>query len=143
MTNIHRSVAHGETTGKTSTRYSFTQMTSEKSSTPLTRLLTPSLEECLAKYAKDYAFPLFLAGPEQLPDTKGDIPSNIIKHLSLQTGRTFDVANSRILLTGRAGGLQAIEVAFRYLEASGEEFSLVGGVQAWKYALHTRYPCAG
>lgn len=103
------------------------------------RLLTPALEEAMVSYVQKEPIPLFLAGPESLPECPAPNHEKFIDYLMVQTKVDLDRKNSRFFATGRAGGLQAIELAFRYFEATGKDFILIGGVDSYQdhYLLNT------
>ncbi|MEM9101694.1 MAG: hypothetical protein AAGB12_05170 [Pseudomonadota bacterium] len=94
----------------------------------LLRLCHDPLVELVNAFENKKPLPLFLAGPEQLPDKKPAMSGEFLNHLGQQTGLVFDKAMSRIFTTGRAAGLEAIDIAFRYFEATGEDYAIVGGV---------------
>lgn len=75
--------------------------------------------------------PLFLAAPEQLIDGDRPIDKAFLDLLAKQTGTKLDLATSRILSTGRAGGLAAINLAFRLFDSSDHRFALIGGVDSF------------
>ena len=84
----------------------------------------------------DYAMlkkplPIFLAGPEPGQNGTTVLDHAFLSSLKLQTGINFDIAASRILHLGRAGGFLAIEMAFKYIESTGEDYVLVGGVDSY------------
>ena len=97
----------------------------------LLRLSAPAINQAIENYDSNEPLPIFLAGPEVLPEIKAVLSSNFIELLSIQTGIEFDRKLSRIFSTGRAGGLEIIEMAFRYFEATGKEYVLVGGVDSY------------
>jgi 3-oxoacyl-[acyl-carrier-protein] synthase-1 len=96
------------------------------------RLLTPALDEVLSSIPLKEAVPLFLAGPETLPDCPTAIDNKFIDYLATQTEVNIDKKLSRIIATGRAGGIQAIDLAIKYFEAMGKDVALVGGVDSYK-----------
>ena len=75
--------------------------------------------------------PLFLAGPEQLIDSDRPIHSGFLTDVITQTGVALNLPVSRIISTGRAGGLAAIDLAFRFFASSDESFVIVGGVDTF------------
>jgi 3-oxoacyl-[acyl-carrier-protein] synthase I len=101
----------------------------------LLRLADPALKECLSSRQFDQPIPLFLAVPETLPGLSAAVPAKFIKYLKLQTNAPLDPAQSRMFATGRAGGLHAIDLAFKYFEATGRDYVLIGGVDTYRYAL--------
>jgi 3-oxoacyl-[acyl-carrier-protein] synthase-1 len=79
----------------------------------------------------DTPLPLLLAGPETLAGCPAAIGGEFISQLGVQAGVEFDRGLSRLIATGRAGGLQAAELAFRFLEQTGRIFVLVGAVDSY------------
>jgi 3-oxoacyl-[acyl-carrier-protein] synthase-1 len=75
--------------------------------------------------------PLFLAGPEQINVNDCGINKQFLENIAGQTGVNIDLENSRIISTGRAGGLNTIQLAFRYFESSDQDYVLVGGVDTF------------
>lgn len=74
--------------------------------------------------------PLFLAGPETYigdPVINGDLFRSLVG----QVGVNLDIANSRFVNSGRAGALDIIETAFRYLSMSSRYFALVGAADSY------------
>lgn len=76
----------------------------------------------------DFPLPLFLAGPESIPSVA--IDGLFLSLLSKAAPAHIDAQSSRLIATGRPGGLQAIELAFRYLSQTKASHVLVGGVDS-------------
>ena len=96
------------------------------------RIATPALTEVLEAYTQKQPLPLFLAVPESLPASVSAISSKFISYLQKQTGANLDLKTSRLLATGRAGGIQVLDIAFQYFAATGMDYALVGGVDSWQ-----------
>ncbi len=94
----------------------------------LLRLSVLAMQEALQMYPANKPLPLFLAGPETLPECAPALRSDFVHLLNTQAGISIDSTMSRIFATGRAGGFQAIDMAFRYFEATGNDYALVGGI---------------
>lgn len=75
--------------------------------------------------------PLFLAGPENLHPYLSPMDGSFIRHLVTASEAKIDLANSRLICTGRAGGVATIELAFRYMEQTKQPFAMVGGVDSY------------
>ncbi|VAW88950.1 hypothetical protein MNBD_GAMMA17-1958 [hydrothermal vent metagenome] len=75
--------------------------------------------------------PLYLALPEALPDYTTPLHGNFIEQLALQSGIPLNAADSLIADIGRAGSFYAIEKAIQYLEQSGNDYLLIGGVDTY------------
>lgn len=98
----------------------------------LLRLIAPPLAHMLDVYSPRKPFPVFLAGPQTLPGCPNAIPSQFLRHIATQTGIELDFASSRLYATGRAAGLQEIELAFRYLEQTDNDYILIGAVDSYR-----------
>lgn len=96
------------------------------------RLATPALQEVLKSVPLAEAPPLFLALPEHLPDCPAALKGSFLEQLQIQTGMSLDMQMSRTLATGRAGGLQAIDLAFKYFDSTGKNVVVVGGVDTYR-----------
>lgn len=97
----------------------------------LLRLATLALSQLQPVLPRQQALPLFIAGPEQIIDGDEPITQEFLKSLSQQTDVLLDLSLSRILATGRAGGLASIKLAFRYLADPAYQYVLVGGVDTF------------
>lgn len=97
----------------------------------LLQLAKLALVQLAPKLPKDLKLPLFLAGPEQLLEGDQPITKPFLENLATQTQVNLDMATSRIVSTGRAGGLAAINLAFRLFAGSDDQFVLVGGVDTY------------
>lgn len=97
----------------------------------LIQLAKPALEEVLANYPLANPLPMFLAGPELLPSGAKSITAQILGHIVGQTGANINLQNSRYFSSGRTGVIEAIELAFRYLATTGNQYVLVGGVDSY------------
>ncbi len=106
----------------------------------LLRLAQPALEQVYNEITEqklaDVNTPIamFLAGPEPIPNAPLPIRSVFLKHLQVQTEKTFDLDNSKVFPMGRAGAFFALESAFQYLEQSQQQFAIVGGVESFWHA---------
>lgn len=92
------------------------------------RIATPALHEALSTVTLNEAPPLFLAVPESFPGYDTKIKANFLDQLIVQSGAKIDRASSRLIATGRAGGIEVIDWAFKYFNATGKDVVLVGGV---------------
>lgn len=96
------------------------------------RLTSPALHEVMAHYKQKQPLPLFLAVPESLPTTVFAVSGSFIKFLKQQSDVNLDLETSRVLATGRAGGIQALDIVFKYFAATGLDYALVGGVDTYR-----------
>src|SRR5690625_815013 len=92
----------------------------------LLKLATFALAD-IAPQLPEAPLPLFLAGPEPYYQP-GTLAPLLTRHLAKAAGVTLDTASSRTITTGRAGVIEAIEIAFKYFEATGAPYALVGGI---------------
>lgn len=97
----------------------------------LLQLATPAITELVSKYKIPPGTPLFLSGPENLPGGAKPISSRFLDYLNIQTGLNFDSSKSRYLASGRSGVIEAIELAFKYFEATTESLVIVGGLDTY------------
>ncbi len=95
------------------------------------RIATPAANHVMAALTLKRPPPLFLALPESLPNCPSHIEAKFIDHLMLQSGLSIDRNLSRIVATGRSAGLEVIDLAFKYLEISGNDVVLVGGIDSY------------
>jgi len=78
----------------------------------------------------DAPLPLFMAGPEPYVSMSG-VNQVFIKSLAEYAQLKIDLRQCRISNTGRAGGLQMIDTAFKYFASTGAHYALVGGVDSY------------
>lgn len=97
----------------------------------LIKLASLALRQVFNQYEFTEPVPLFLAGPEALFESVKVITPKILSHIKIQSECEIDTHASRYLTSGRAGFIEAIEIAFRYFSASGAAFALVGGVDTY------------
>jgi 3-oxoacyl-[acyl-carrier-protein] synthase-1 len=95
------------------------------------RLSDSAINEAFVSYTRKEPVPLFLAMPETLPEHPAIENGKFIDYLIAQTGLNIDQKNSRVFSTGRAGGILAIDTAFKYFAATGFDYALVGGVDSY------------
>jgi len=75
--------------------------------------------------------PVFIALPECLPKCTPSVNNNFIKQLTESTNLAIDSASSRQFFTGKAGGLQALDMAFKYLQSTDARACIIGGVDSY------------
>ena len=97
----------------------------------LLQLAALALSELRPRLPAKLKLPLFIAGPEPLIEGDPLINRAFLENLIKQTGVDLDLALSRVIATGRAGGLTAVQLAFRFLANSSENYALVGGVDTF------------
>lgn len=97
----------------------------------LVRLALPALADALKNYTGAAPVPLFLAGPEVLPNMAKPITGNLIHYLV--QGDTLPIARAkcRYFASGRTGLLEAIDLAFQCFAQTDEPFILVGAVDSF------------
>lgn len=102
----------------------------------LLRIASQALQECVSVCSTQKPIPIFMACPEVIAGTPPRIHSGFLKHLQVQSKVNIDIQSSRLSFTGRAGGFEMIEFAFKYFEATGSDYALIGGVDSYKYCLY-------
>jgi 3-oxoacyl-[acyl-carrier-protein] synthase-1 len=95
------------------------------------RIATPAIQEVITGLPLKEPPALFLALPESIPDSAFSIHPKFLDALEIQTNVKFDKTSSRIFATGRAGGIEAIDLVFKYFEATGKDVAIVGGVDTY------------
>lgn len=100
------------------------------------QLATPAFQEMILAYSGSNPLALFLSCSEALPHRPTLINKDFIKLLELQTGITLDQKNSRLIMTGRAGGIQIVEMAFKYFDVTGADFVIIGGIDTCHDLYH-------
>lgn len=95
------------------------------------QLSTVALKELGENFPESASLPLFIAGPESVVQSEPSIDNQFIKNLSIQAGVEIDLNNSRFIATGRAGGIDVIDLAFKYFEQSGAQAVIIGGVDTY------------
>ncbi len=84
------------------------------------------------------AIPLIMAMPEAQIHSK-QIPTKILTANLLNCGAPFDDKQIRYIHTGRASGIQSLELAHRYLYELNHDFVIIGGSDSYKnYPLLTQ-----
>jgi len=89
-----------------------------------------ALEEVMSNYALENPLPLFLGGSEIKPLNQPVIDAEFLSHLVALSGANIDLKQSRLIATGHPSGIQAIELAFRYCQQTGNKHVLIGGVDS-------------
>lgn len=97
----------------------------------LLQLVGTAAAELIPLMEPDVKVPLFIAGPEATTASKPDVDSTFLKNLSDITGMNIDLQSSRCISTGRSGGLEAIDLAVRYLDSKYGSCAVVGGVDSF------------
>lgn len=97
----------------------------------LIRLAMPALQEALSHYPSDQPLPLFLAGPEPIHRSVKATTAKMLTYIKIQTNTSIDLPSSRYFAAGRAGLIDAIDMAFRYFSATNAPYVVVGGVDSY------------
>jgi len=95
----------------------------------LLQLIKPALTQ-IESIPDETQPPLFLACPEVV-NNNNQISAAFINNIAEQCDVQLDINNSRIISTGRAGGLDVINLAMKYLSATGNKYALVGAVDSF------------
>jgi len=91
-----------------------------------------ALREACAKQTTQQPIPLVLAMPEGQNDVEGLVP--LIPTLEQNCKPWVSVQQTRSIYSGRAGGIEAIDFAFRYLYDLPNDFLLIGGSDSYRDA---------
>lgn len=97
----------------------------------LLQLAKVALTQLLPNLPKNVELPLFIAGPEPMVAGERLIDSQFIENLASQSGASINLAMSRVISTGRAAGLSAVNLAFRLFENSENNLAIVAGVDTF------------
>ncbi len=100
----------------------------------LLRMCELPLQEAFSALNVAQPMPLFLASTESVNAGKS-VCDNFIQYLCIQAGIKLDIPGSKILTTGKAAGIEAINLAFEYMSMTNAEFVVVGGVDSYQYNL--------
>ncbi len=82
--------------------------------------------------AMDSPPPLFLACPEGYAECASTVSPRFIEYLMKQTDANIETSTSRIIGTGRAGVIDAVDLAFKYLQQMEGDYVLVGGADSYQ-----------
>ncbi len=97
----------------------------------LLRLALPPLQEVMKSYAGAQSIPMFLAGPEILPNMAQPVSSDLIHYLLQDESLPISRAKCRYFASGRSGLLEAIDLAFQCFAQTNENYILVGAVDSY------------
>jgi 3-oxoacyl-[acyl-carrier-protein] synthase-1 len=97
----------------------------------LLQLATVGLKQLTPQLDDSESLPLFLAGPEYCHDLPFSLEKSFIEDLAIQCQIDLDLAASRIFSSGRAGGLDAIALAARFLSDRPDARAIVGAVDSF------------
>lgn len=84
----------------------------------------------LSPQLPDQAIPLFLSGPQPYVNVPG-IDGAFMHSLVDSSGLNIDKQTSRYVSMGRAGAIDVIETAFKYMSFAENHFAIVGGVDSF------------
>ncbi len=90
-----------------------------------------ALEEVMASYTGTVPLPLILSGPEIDKDLEVPFSYTFLDLLVTQSGIALDRKNCRLLGIGRAGVINGIDTAIKYLSL-GHDYVLVGGIDSYQ-----------
>ena len=95
------------------------------------KMAISALREAVSAQSFKKPVPLILAMPEPNEDADHIPTELLIKNLLKQKDLPLSAESVRSIHTGRAAGIQALELAFRYLYEAGEDFVLIGGSDSY------------
>ncbi len=90
-----------------------------------------AIQEAVSQQSIKDPIPLILAMPEPHPDAGHIETKLLVKNLAMQDDIPISADQVRTIHTGRAAGIQALELAFRYLYEAGADFVLIGGSDSY------------
>ncbi len=93
---------------------------------------TIALGQAMTRYPGEKTIPLFFSGPEAYQNVPYTVSPDFTEYLIKQTDAKIDRANSRFFSLGRAGVIDAIDLATRYFEQIDESYVLVGGADSFQ-----------
>ncbi|HWV14056.1 MAG TPA: hypothetical protein VN030_01405 [Cellvibrio sp.] len=99
----------------------------------MVKMAAAALRDCLSESARQYPMPVFMACPELLPEKSARLETPFLEHLKTLSQCNIDLANSRRVYAGRPGGFLALDIAYKYFQATGAEFALLGGVDSFRH----------
>lgn len=88
--------------------------------------------EALQNYTEDAPLPIILSCPEYYPQWPHQLPADFIENLSKQCGVEFCLHRRRSLHIGRAGVIEAIDIAQRMFDDTDTSYVLVGGIDSYQ-----------
>ncbi len=91
-----------------------------------------AIKEVLQSFPEEKPVTLFFSGPEAYHNGPYTVSSRFLDFIIKQTDINIDLANSRLLSMGRAGVIDAIDLAFRYLQQENTDYVLVGGADSYQ-----------
>ncbi len=95
------------------------------------RLAQPALHEALESLPENVSVPLFLAGPEALPDAEPPVSPRILTEIASQTKAPLDLNASMVFAQGRAAAMLAAQAALACLAGGKHDYALLGGVDTY------------
>lgn len=95
------------------------------------RLASCALKEALKNMPDAGSIPLYLGAPEQLPNRPAPMSEKFFRQLGAQSEISFNTAESKLFLNGRAAGLLATKEAINCLDSGKSSYVLVGGVDTY------------
>ncbi|VAW72845.1 hypothetical protein MNBD_GAMMA10-2460 [hydrothermal vent metagenome] len=90
-----------------------------------------AIKEVLQDYPEEAPITLFFSGPEAYHNGPYTLSPKFPEFIVKQTDVNIDLASSRLLSLGRAGVIDAIDLAIRYLEQQPVSYVLVGGADSY------------
>ncbi len=98
-----------------------------------------ALKQAMQSYSKEEPIPLFLSTPEVYQNNNNSVSSKFIDYVIKQTNEKIDRKKSHLLRLGRAGVIDAIGLAIRYLHQVDSDYVLVGGAESYQDEDLLRY----
>lgn len=90
------------------------------------KMAVAAIKESLSGVELIHPVPLVLAFPEPLPDVKHSFPECLKSNLLAQRDLPFQEELLHSIFTGRSGGIEAVDIALRYLYDQSQDYVLFG-----------------
>lgn len=91
-----------------------------------------ALKQAMQNYPGGKEIPVFFSGPESYLKGPYSVSPSFIDYIIKQTKVKIDKKSSRMFATGRAGVIEAVDFAMRYMVQTDAEYVLVGGADSFQ-----------
>ncbi len=91
-----------------------------------------AMKQAMQNYPGDKEISVFFSGPESYLKGPYSVSHSFIDYIRKQTKVKIDKKSSRMFATGRAGIIEAVDLAMRYMVQTDTEYVLVGGADSFQ-----------
>ncbi|MDH5354098.1 MAG: hypothetical protein OEY09_06590 [Gammaproteobacteria bacterium] len=95
------------------------------------KMAVTAIRESLPQVELIRPVPLVLAFPEPLPNAEHSFPESLKANLLAQKNLPFQKEYLHSIFTGRSGGIEAVDIAMRYLYEQSHDYVLLGGSDSY------------